>query len=48
MVAARFAELGVWTTRGSVERLIKGLPSYQSRCPETVGFPHSIPNILSS
>ena len=30
-VAARLAELGVFTTRGSVERLIKGLPPYQGR-----------------
>ena len=28
MVATRLADLGVWTTRGSVERLIKGLPPY--------------------
>ncbi len=28
MVAAWLADLGVWTTRGSVERLIKGLPLY--------------------
>ena len=28
-VAARLADLGVWTSRGSVERLIKGLPPYQ-------------------
>ncbi len=32
-VAARLAELGVFTTRGSVERLIKGLPPYQDRRP---------------
>jgi len=32
-VAARLADLGVWTTRGSVERLIKGLPAYQGRRP---------------
>ena len=25
LVATRLADLGVWTTRGSVERLIKGL-----------------------
>ena len=31
MVATRLADLGVWTTRGSVERLIKGLPPYQGR-----------------
>ena len=30
-VASRLADLGVWTTRGSVERLIKGLPPYQER-----------------
>ena len=35
-VAARLADLGVWTTRGSVERLIKGLPPYQGRCPPSV------------
>ena len=29
MVATRLADLGVFTTRGSVERLIKGLPPYQ-------------------
>ena len=28
-VVARLADLGVWTTKGSVERLIKGLPPYQ-------------------
>ena len=28
-VATRLAELGVFTTRGSVERLVKGLPPYQ-------------------
>jgi len=32
-VAARLADLGVWTTRGSVERLIKGLPPYQDGAP---------------
>ena len=32
-VTARLAELGVWTSRGSVERLIKGLPPYQGRRP---------------
>ena len=31
MVAARLTDQGVWTTRGSVERLIKGLPPYQGR-----------------
>ena len=31
MLASRLADLGVWTTRGSVERLIKGLPPYQGR-----------------
>ncbi len=31
MVAARLADLGVWTTRGSVERLIKGKAPYQDR-----------------
>ncbi len=36
MVAARLADLGVWTTRGSVERLIKGLPPYQGRRPGRV------------
>ncbi len=29
MVATRLADLGVWTTRGSVERLIKRRPPYQ-------------------
>ena len=33
MVASRLADLGVWTTRGSVERLIKGLPPYQGEHP---------------
>ena len=33
MVAARLADLGVWTTRGSVERLIKGKPPYTVRRP---------------
>ena len=31
MVASRLADLGVWTSRGSVERLIKGRPPYQGR-----------------
>ena len=30
-VASQLADLGVWTTRGSVERLIKGLPPYHER-----------------
>ncbi len=33
MVATRLAALGVWTTRGRVERLIKGLPPYGGRRP---------------
>ena len=33
LVATRLADLGVWTTWGSVERLIKGLPPYQGRRP---------------
>ena len=33
MVAAWLAELGVWTTRGSVERLVKGLPQYAGSQP---------------
>ncbi len=33
MVATRLADLGVWTTRGSVERLIKRRPPYQDRRP---------------
>ena len=32
-VATRLADLGVWTTRGSVERLLKGLPPYQGVLP---------------
>ena len=32
MVAAQLADLGVWTTQDSVERLIKDLPPYQGRC----------------
>jgi len=32
-VASRLADLAVWTTQGSVERLIKGLPPYQDRRP---------------
>ncbi len=30
-VASRLADLVVWTTRGSVERLLKGLPPYAGR-----------------
>jgi hypothetical protein len=33
MVAARLADLGVLTTRGNVERLIKGRPAYSGRRP---------------
>ena len=33
IVASRLADLGVWTTRGSVERLIKRRPPYQDRRP---------------
>ena len=35
VVAARLADLVVFTTRGSVERLIKGLPPYQGRRPSS-------------
>ena len=34
-VVARLAALGVWTTRGSVERLIKGRPPYSGSRPAT-------------
>ena len=32
-VASRLASLGVFTTRGSVERLVKGLAPYEGRRP---------------
>lgn len=31
LVATRLADLGVWTSRGSVERLVKGLAPYEGR-----------------
>ena len=42
MLASRLADLGVWTTRGSVERLIKGLPPYNGT-DKSGEKPHRIP-----
>ncbi len=40
MLASRVADLGVWTTRSSVERLIKRRPPYQD-LPGVPGLDHN-------